>query len=239
MASIRGSVAIITGASGGVGRATALALAERHANLVLVARSQDTLERVGIQVREAGGEAEIVAADIREEATASTAVDRALAAFGRVDTLINNAGIEGGGPVESLSLETWRACLDTNLTAAFLFSRAVVPAMKRQGGGHIVMISSGAGKQGYGNMSAYCASKFGLMGFAQSLAHEVGEDHIKVCAVVPGSIVTGFSGHTPRPGGKYLLPEDVAQAILFLLDQSDRAWTQEMNVWPFREYTGK
>jgi NADP-dependent 3-hydroxy acid dehydrogenase YdfG len=239
MAHIRGSVAIITGASSGVGRSTALALAERHARLTLVARNQEALERVAIQARESGGEAEIVAEDIRDEATAATAVERALAAYGRVDTLINNAGIEGGGPVESLSLETWRACLDTNLTAAFLFSRAVLPAMKSQGAGHIIMISSGAGKQGYGNMSAYCASKFGLMGFAQALAHEVGDDHIKVCTVVPGSVVTGFSGHAPRPGGKYLLPQDVAQAILFLLEQSERAWTQEMTVWPFREYTGK
>ena len=239
MAHIRGSVTIVTGASGGVGRATALALAERHANVVLVARNQEALERVAIEAREAGGEAEIVAADIREEATAATAVERALAVYGRVDTLINNAGVEGGGPVESLPLDTWRACLETNLTAAFLFSRAVLPAMKRQGGGHIVMISSGAGKQGYGNMSAYCASKFGLIGFAQSLAHEVGEDHIKVCTLVPGSIVTGFSGHAPRPGGKYLLPQDVAQAIVFLLEQSERAWTQEMSLWPFREYTSQ
>jgi NAD(P)-dependent dehydrogenase (short-subunit alcohol dehydrogenase family) len=239
MTQIRGSVAIVTGASRGVGRAIALALAGRHANLVLVARNQDALERVAIAVRESGGEAEIVPGDIRDEATAAAAVERAQAAYGRLDTLVNNAGVESGGPVESLSLEAWRACLDTNLTAAFLFSRAAIPAMKRQGAGHILMISSGAGKQGYGNMSAYSASKFGLMGFAQALAHEVGDDHIKVCTVVPGSIVTDFSGHAPRPGGKYLLPQDVAQAILFLLDQSDRAWTQEMSVWPFREYTAK
>ncbi|MGH2485460.1 MAG: SDR family NAD(P)-dependent oxidoreductase, partial [Ktedonobacterales bacterium] len=137
MAQIRGSVAIVTGASRGVGRAIALALAARHANLVLVARTQDALERVAIAVRESGGEAEIVAGDIRDEATAAAAIERAQAAYGRVDTLVNNAGVAGGGPVERLSLEAWRACLDTNLTAAFLFSRAAIPAMKRQGDGHI------------------------------------------------------------------------------------------------------
>lgn len=233
---IRGSVAIVTGAGRGLGRAIALALASKHANLVLTARTESELASVAIEVREGGGEAEYVVADIREEAGAQALADRAIAAFGRIDTLVNNAGISGTGPVETLPLETWRTSLDTNLTGAFLCTRAVLPTMKRQHSGHVIMISSGAGKQGYGNMAAYCAAKFGLMGFAQALAQEVSDDAIKVCTVTPGSILTTFGGQQrPRPGAKYLLPEDVAAAVLFLLEQSDRAWTQEMSIWPFRE----
>jgi 3-oxoacyl-[acyl-carrier protein] reductase len=233
MAGIRDSVVIVTGAGRGVGRTTALALAGRGARVVLGARTASEIEQVAEQVRAGGGEAEPVVADVREEAGAQALAERAVAAFGRIDTLLNNAGVGGSGAVESLSLEAWRRCLDTNLTGAFLCSRAVLPVMKRQGRGQIVMISSGAGKQGYANMAAYSASKFGLMGFAQALAQEVSDDHIKVCTITPGSILTEFGGHAPRPGAKYLKPEDVADAICFLLEQSDRAWTQEMSVWPF------
>jgi NAD(P)-dependent dehydrogenase (short-subunit alcohol dehydrogenase family) len=177
-----------------------------------------------------------VVADVRDEAGAQALADRALAAFGRIDTLVNNAGIGGSGRVESLSLETWRACLETNLTGPFLCSRAVLPTMRSQQSGQIIMIASGAGKRGYGGMAAYSASKFGLMGLAESLADEVGDDFIKVCTITPGSIVSDFGGSRgPRPGAKYLLPEDVTNAIVFLLEQSDRAWTQEMSLWPFRE----
>jgi len=233
---IRGSVGIVTGAGRGAGRAIALALAGRGARVVLAARSRDDLERVAGEIRALGGEAEVVAGDVREEATAAALAARALEAYGRIDALVNNAGIGGYGPVETLTLETWRAVLDTNLTGAFLCSRAVLPAMRRQGSGHIIMMNSGAGKQGYANMAAYSASKFGLLGLAQALAQEVGDDGVKVCTITPGSILTEFAGRSgPRPGAKYLLPEDVAEAVVFLLAQSERAWTQEMSLWPFRE----
>jgi 3-oxoacyl-[acyl-carrier protein] reductase len=233
---IRDSVVIITGASSGVGKATALALARRGARLVLGARSSQELQAVAIEVSERGGEAEPVVADVRVETDAQALAARALAAFGRIDALVNNAGIGGSGAVETLPLETWRACLDTNLTGPFLCSRAVIPAMRRQQSGHIIMIASGAGKRGYGGMAAYSASKFGLIGLAESLADELGDDHIKVCTITPGSILTDFSGaRGPRPGAKYLYPEDIAEAIVFLLEQSERAWTQELNLWPFRE----
>jgi 3-oxoacyl-[acyl-carrier protein] reductase len=237
MAEIRDSVTVLTGAGRGVGRAIALALAERGGRVMLCARSADDLARVADEVSERGGVAETVPGDIREEAVARALAEKALNAFGRIDTLVNNAGIGGYGPVEALSLESWQRVLDTNLTGAFLCSRAVLPAMRRQGSGHIIMIASGAGKQGYANMAAYSASKFGLIGFAQALAQEVGDDGIKVCTITPGSIVSSFGGSGTRPGAKYLLPEDVAEAVLYLIQQSERAWTQEMSLWPFKVFT--
>ncbi len=236
MAEIQDSVTIVTGAGRGVGRAIALTLAARGGRVVLCSRSAEDLEQVADEVRERGGAAQIVPGDIREEAVAQALAERALDTFGRIDTLVNNAGIGGYERVESLALESWQRVLDTNLTGAFLCSRAVLPAMRRQGNGHIIMIDSGAGKQGYATMAAYSASKFGLIGFAQALAQEVSDDGIKVCTITPGSIVTDFGGGT-RPGAKYLLPEDVAEAVLYLVQQSARAWTQEMSLWPFKVFT--
>jgi NAD(P)-dependent dehydrogenase (short-subunit alcohol dehydrogenase family) len=238
MSEIRESVVIVTGAGRGTGRVIARALASEGARVVLCARTATEVEATVAEIRAEGGQAKAVVGDIREEATAQALAQRALDHFGRIDTLVNNAGIGGSGPVETLALADWRATLETNLTGAFLCTRAVLPTMRQRGAGHILMISSGAGKQGYANMSAYCASKFGLMGFAQALAQEVGDVGIKVCTLTPGSILTDFSGHAPRPGAKYLAPEDVAEAILYLLAQSDRAWTQEMSLWPFRSPEG-
>jgi 3-oxoacyl-[acyl-carrier protein] reductase len=238
MADLAGRVAIVTGAGRGTGRAIALALAGQRMRVVAGARSAVEVERVAAQIRAGGVEAEAVTADVRDPEGAQALAERALDRWGRIDTLVNNAGVGGNGPVETLSLEVWHRCLDTNLTGSFLCSQAVLPTMRSQGGGQIIMISSGAGRQGYANMAAYCASKFGLLGFAQALAQEVSDADVKVCTIFPGSILTGFgsSRAAPRPGAKYLAPEDVADAIVFLLSQSDRAWTQEMTLWPFKTF---
>jgi 3-oxoacyl-[acyl-carrier protein] reductase len=237
MGELHGRVAIVTGAGRGVGRAIAVALANRGMRVVAGARTADDVERVAAEIRDHGGEAVAVTADVRDPEGASALAGRAVATWGRIDALVNNAGVGGSGKVETLPLETWHRCLDTNLTGAFLCTQAVLPAMRQRHGGQIVMISSGAGKQGYANMAAYSASKFGLMGFAQALAAEVGDDGIKVCTITPGSILTEFGGSSgPRPGAKYLQPDDVADAVVYLLEQSERAWTQEMSLWPFQVF---
>jgi NAD(P)-dependent dehydrogenase (short-subunit alcohol dehydrogenase family) len=183
-----------------------------------------------------------VVANVTQLADTRRLAAQALEHYGRIDALVNNAGM--GGPVsrvEETPLDAWQRTLDTNLTGPFLCSQAVLPAMQEQGGGQIIMVSSGAGKQGYPNMAAYCASKFGLHGLAQALAAEVGEQNIRVTTLIPGSIAeTSFSGQrkgwVPRPGAKYLRPEDLGEAILYLLQQPPSAWTQEMNLWPFKTY---
>ena len=240
-ADLSGKVAIVTGAGSGVGRATAVALAAAGLTPVLVGRGQPALEETARLVGGRGGRAVVAPADVADEAAVEAVVGRAVAELGGIDVLINAAGIGLYGPVESYSLADWQATLATNLTGVFLCSRAVLRPMRERGGA-IIAIASGAGKQGYPQLAAYAASKFGVLGFMQSLAAEVGDHGTKVSTVVPGSILTDFAGRPAAerrtamardPGKKYLEPEDVAEAVLFLLRQPERAWTQELNLWPF------
>ncbi len=227
-----GKVVLVTGASKGVGKAIAMLLASEGAAVVMVARSEDELRVAAEEVTQAGGKAVAYAADVADPEAMAAAVRAAREELGGLDALVNNAGTGGKGHVEDLAIEEWRRVLETNLTGAFVCSQAVIPELRARGGGSIISIGSGAGKQGYAGMSAYCASKFGLHGLMQSLAQEVGDQNIKVAIINPGSIRTEFGGSRER-SGKMLWPEDVAQAVLYLLSQSPRAWTQEMNLWPF------
>ncbi|MGH2558640.1 MAG: SDR family oxidoreductase [Thermomicrobiales bacterium] len=232
-------MALVTGAGSGVGRATARALSQEGFRLVLAGRTANTLAATADVVAERGGAAVIAPVDVGSEPDVRRVVALAGKAFGGIDVLIHAAAIGLYGPVDTYALADWDRTIATNLTSAFLLSRAVLPSMRARGGGAIIAIASGAGKQGYPTLAAYAASKFGLIGFMQSLAGEVSGDGIKVCTVVPGSIMTGFAGrtaeekHAERGDKRYLEPEDVAEAILFLLRQPDRAWTQELNLWPF------
>jgi 3-oxoacyl-[acyl-carrier protein] reductase len=242
MPALENKVAIVTGAGRGAGRAISLRLASEGASVVAVARTRNELDRLAVEITAANGFCEAVEADVSNPADARRMAAQAVERFGRIDALVNNAGV--GGPVSSVEetpVQEWQRTLEVNLTGPFLCSQAVLGTMKEQRGGHIIMISSGAGKQGYPNMAAYCASKFGLHGLAQSLAAEVGDLNIRVSTILPGSIAeTNFSGQRkgwmPRPGAKYLRPEDIADAILFLLNQPASAWTQELNLWPFKTY---
>ena len=239
---LAGKVAIVTGAGSGVGRATALALAAAGATPVLVGRTPGPLAETAAAIAATGGASLEAPADVADEGQVASLVERAVAELGGVDILVAAAGIGRFGPVEGYALADWQATLATNLTGVFLCARAAVPAMRAGGGGAIVAIGSGAGKQGYANLAAYSASKFGLIGLMQSLAAEVGPAGIKTAVVNPGSILTPFGGRPVEakeaaaaadPGRKHLLPEDVADAVLWLLRQPARAWTQEMNLWPF------
>jgi len=237
--SVAGKIAVVTGAGSGVGRAVAVALAAAGAEPVLVGRRPDPLAETAGQIASAGGRSLVAPVDVGDEDAVAAHMARIAADLGGVDILVHAAGVGLYGPVETYSFGDWQTTLATNLTGAFLCARAVLPTMRDRGGGAIVGIASGAGKQGYPNLAAYAASKFGLIGFLQSLAAEVAGDGIKVATVVPGSVLTGFAGGSADakradPGGKrYLEPEDVAEAVLFLLRQPRRAWTQELNLWPF------
>jgi NAD(P)-dependent dehydrogenase (short-subunit alcohol dehydrogenase family) len=239
---LAGMVAVITGAGSGVGRAVAMALAAVGATPVLVGRTREPLSETAELVACAGGQSLVRPADVTDEAAVAEVFAQTADELEGIDAAILAAGVGRYGPVESYPLADWEETLATNLTGPFLCARAAIPHLRRNGGGAIVAVSSGAGKQGYPQLGAYSASKFGLMGLMQGLAGEVADDGIKVCTVVPGSILTPFGGRSVAekreemardPGRKYLYPEDVAEAILFLLRQPRHAWTQELNLWPF------
>jgi NAD(P)-dependent dehydrogenase (short-subunit alcohol dehydrogenase family) len=237
-----GMVAVITGAGSGVGRAVAMGLAAAGGTTVLVGRTRDPLAETAAMVDGVGGRSLIRPADVTDEAAVEAVFAQAADELEGIDAAILAAGIGRYGPIESYPLATWEETLATNLTGPFLCAKAAIPHLRQNGGGAIVAVSSGAGKQGYPQLGAYSASKFGLMGMMQGLAGEIAADGIKVCTVVPGSILTPFGGRSVAekreemasdPGRKYLYPEDVAEAILFLLRQPRHAWTQELNLWPF------
>jgi len=239
---LAGMVAVITGAGSGVGRAVAMALAAAGGMPVLVGRTREPLWETAALVAGVGGQSLVRPADVTDEAAMTEVFAQAADELEGIDAAILAAGVGRYGPVESYPLADWEETLDTNLTGPFLCAKAAIPHLRRNGGGAIVAVSSGAGKQGYPQLGAYSASKFGLMGLMQGLAGEVADDGIKVCTVVPGSILTPFGGRSVAekreemardPGRKYLYPEDVAEAILFLLRQPRHAWTQELNLWPF------
>ena len=240
MGAFDGQVAIVTGASAGVGRATALALASEGAAVGLLARRGAPLRAVAGEIEAAGGRTLPLLADLTDEGAVDGAIARAAAELGRIDILVANAGTNRSGAVDGYALADWNLVLGTNLTGVFLPVRAALPHLKvRHEGclGQVIAVSSGAGRQGYAGLAAYCASKFGLMGFMQALAAEVKEDGIRCATVLPGSVLTDFGGRSAETkrasGGRYLLPEDVAASILHQLKQPPHAWVQELHLWPF------
>ena len=225
--SLEGGSAIVTGASSGLGRATAIALAKAGADVVLLARSRKDLEDVAHEVEAAGRRALALTVDLAEESQIRGAVESTLDAFGRVDVLVNAAGTDAPGPVEKLELEGWDRTLDVNLRAPFLLSKAVFPHMREARGGTIVNISSVAGKKGWAEASAYCASKFGLTGFTQALADEARPHGIRACIIYPGAMATNWGTWTPEerhessreksPPSQVLPPERVADFIAWFV----------------------
>jgi NADP-dependent 3-hydroxy acid dehydrogenase YdfG len=237
MTELADKVALITGAGSGVGRALSLRLAQERTAVGLLGRRLEPLNSLAMEIRSAGGQAMALQANVTDQLAIDRAVARLAGEFGGLDFLVMSAAVGLYGPVETYSLDEWQTTFATNVTAVFLCSRAVLPIMKQRGSGHIVAIGSGAGKRGYANLAGYSASKFAVIGFMESLAEEVGPLGIKCTTIVPGSILTDFGPRSVEEkqssGKKYLLPEDVAEAVIQVLRQPKHAWTQEMNLWPF------
>lgn len=228
---------LITGGSRGVGRATALRLAREGTAVAVLARTQSDLDAVVAEIAAAGGTAVAVTADVGDAARVGSAVAEAIAALGGLDGLVLNAGIGVHGPVETYPVKEWQESISTMLTGPFLVTQAALPALKAAGDARIVAIGSGAAYAGYANLSSYCAAKWGLRGFLLALAEEVKADGIHCCYLSPGSILTDFGGRSvvekrAQPGKAFLQPDDVADAIVYLLAQPTHVWTQEMNLWP-------
>lgn len=225
-------IAIITGASSGIGRATALLFAEQGAKLVIAARRKAELETLATDIRDAGGEVAVLAGDVRDEAYAKALVELAVKRFGGLDIAFNNAGVVGEmAPVSTFSLEAWRDTIDTNLTGAFLGAKYQVPAMVERGGGSLIFTSSFVGYTvGMPGMAAYAAGKAGLIGLAQTLAAELGPQGIRVNALLPGGVDTqALTAKTPEErafvDGLHALkriarPQEIARAALYLASEA-------------------
>ncbi len=220
-----GRVAIVTGASRGIGRATALALARQGAVVVAVARGDHAVSAAA-DIAAAGGQVAAESVDVTDAGAVSAMVERTLERFGRVDILVNNAGIARDQLVLRMKPEDWDAVVATNLTAAFTCTQAVLRAMVKQRAGRIISIASVVGQAGNAGQANYAASKAGLIGFSKALALEVASRGITVNVVAPGLIDTDMTRRLPEatraswaeriPLGRIGSPEDVAAAVCFL-----------------------
>ncbi|MPZ16473.1 MAG: 3-oxoacyl-ACP reductase FabG [Luteitalea sp.] len=220
-----GKVALVTGASRGIGRATALALARAGAAVVAAARA-DHATAVADEIAETGGRALAVTAEVTDEAAVRAMMDQTVDAFGRLDVLVNNAGIARDQLLLRMKREDWDAVLATNLTAAYMCSQAALKPMIKQRGGRIVSIGSVVGQSGNAGQANYAATKAGLMGFSKALAREVASRNITVNVVAPGLIDTDMTRSIRMdaqtdwaaqiPLGRLGTPEDVAAAVCFL-----------------------
>jgi short-subunit dehydrogenase len=185
MPDLGGRVALVTGASSGIGAATARELARRGARVALFARRKDRLESVAGEIRRAGGEGLVVAGDVTEPATVRAAVGGALQAWGRVDLLVNNAGVGFAAPFEAVTAEELRRLMEVNLVGVLTATQAVLPVMRRQGRGHVINVASIAGRRGAPFRSAYNATKFALVGLSEALRLELRGSGIHVSLVHP------------------------------------------------------
>ncbi len=230
---LAGQVAIITGAGRGIGAAIASELASLGATVVLCGRTRAALESSAQAIAQAGGRAEVVPCDVTSLEQVEAAAKRVETSFGRADILVNNAGIGGfGGPLHQLAPGAWEQILNTNLRGVFYAVRAFAPMMIRTRSGHIINISSLAGKNALPNGAAYAASKWGLNGLSYSLAEELRSHNIRVAVICPGSTNTDLSPHAGKDHTKMLQPEDVAHTVAMLVTQSPQSFVSEILLRP-------
>lgn len=222
-------VILVTGASRGIGAAIARACGETGADVAVgYLDGAEGAAATVAAVRTAGGDAEAFSADVRAEDEVQSMVEAVLERFGRIDGLINNAGVMPESKVVDMSPTEWRQVVDVDLTGAFLCTRAVLPSMIERGSGSIVMIASRLGQIGFAGVAHYAAAKAGLLGFVKSLAKEVGPQGVRVNAVAPGVTITDMTsdivdGEVGRrrlaelPAGRFATADEVAASVVFLL----------------------
>ena len=229
---LNGQVALITGSSRGIGLAIARRLGRMGARVSLCARKKADLESAAADLRAAGIEVLAVPTDVTRADEVSRLVSETQRSLGPVDILVNNAGIGIFGPFYHQTDADWNSVLDTNLKSAFLTSRAVAPEMIRRKSGHIINISSLAGKSTFANGAIYCASKWALLGLTGCMAEDLRAHGVRVSAICPGSVATEFSPHAGKDPSRMLQPDDVAHAVAALVTQSPGSFISEVQIRP-------
>ncbi|MFO0892953.1 MAG: SDR family oxidoreductase [Isosphaeraceae bacterium] len=237
MVDLRGKVALVTGGGRGLGEAICRVLADAGMTVLPADVRLEQAEAVARALRSEGKAAEPIQLDVASERQVEDAVDRIIATHDRLDVLVNNAGIDRTVPVEELSPEEWERILAVNLTGPFLMARAVLPAMRRRGTGHIVNIVSTAAKRAWANASAYHASKWGLLGLSHALHVEARPHGVKVTAVIAGGMRTPFllDRFPDLDPGVLQDPRNVAETIRYVLSQPAETVIPEVTVIPMRE----
>lgn len=243
-----GTVALVTGASSGIGEATALALAAEGAKVAVAARRRDRLEALAEKIRAAGGDALVIEADVTEEAQAKRAVADTVAGFGRLDTLVNNAGVMLLGPIPDADITDWKRMLDLNVSALMYCTNAALPHLLKAAEGEprrvadLINISSVAGRVARAGAGVYNATKFAVNAFSEALRQEVTRKHVRVAVVEPGMVATELQSHNRpevleqlRKGNPVQDPlhaSDIADAIAFIVTRPRRMGINEVLIRP-------
>jgi NADP-dependent 3-hydroxy acid dehydrogenase YdfG len=240
---LAGKVALVTGAGSGIGEATALALAASGATVAVSGRRRERLDDVVARIDAAGGKALALPGDVAVEAEASRSVEDVVEQFGRIDILVNAAGVNEAGGVESLTLDQWRRVIDINLYGTLYACKAAVPHMKAQGSGDIINISSTSGRRAAGLFGPYSTSKFGVTGLTECLRQEVGGAGIRVSIIEPGATETEIADSITDPKWREMIKahvskdgamkaSDIADAILFIVGLPRRANVSQILIRP-------
>lgn len=242
---LKGKIAIVTGASSGMGRATSLALSAEGVRLALVSKTPEKLDAVKSEIKQKGGEAVALPTDVTKAKQVEEMAERAFRHFRRIDILINSAFWGPPGSLEETTEDFWNRTIDTTLKGPFLCARSVVPYMRKNGGGRIINIGSLAGKIGEDNRTAYCAAKWGLEGLSAALREELLRDNIHVHLISPAATDTPFwtsSGAklTPDILERFIPVETIADTIIWMISQPDQVHIPDIPVYNFRNpFEGK
>ncbi|MER9255270.1 SDR family NAD(P)-dependent oxidoreductase [Mesorhizobium sp. M0598] len=239
---LAGKVALVTGASSGIGEATAATLAAAGAKVAIAARRADRLEALAARIEKAGGAPLRIEADVTSNDDVTAMVDKVVAEWGRLDILVNNAGVMLLSPAAEALLDDWRRMIELNLLALMGVTKAALPHL-RSAKGHIVNVSSIAGRVANPGASGYAATKFGVVGFSESLRREVYADKVRVTVIEPGLVRTELGDHVTNPAAKagldqrlaameVLTAEDIAAAILYAVSQPPHVNVNEIVIRP-------
>ena len=238
MATLEGRTATVTGGNRGIGRAIAESMVRAGMRVAVASRTAEHARDAAAAMCASSGRADAavgIACDVRSHGDCARLIRETAAAFGRIDVLVNNAGIGAFAPVEQMDAATWNAVIETNLSGVFYCTHEAIPHLRARGDGWIINIGSLAGKNAFPNGAAYNASKFGLVGFSEALMQEVRHDGIRVSYIMPGSVATEFNNRTAGSDEDWrIAPEDVAQVVMDLLVFPSRSLPSRVELRPSR-----